>query len=103
MPMRDGAQARAAELVEAPGGLLLRDAGRHGGLPGRVLALAGREDLAEDDLVHLGRPSTFARSSAALIATAPSSWAGVLAKAPLKEPTAVRAAPTMTMFSSGHV
>ena len=50
---RDGAQARAAELVEAPGGLLLRHAGGHRGLAGRVLALAGGEDLAEDDLVDL--------------------------------------------------
>src|SRR3712207_5488809 len=32
-------------------------------------------------------PSTLARSSAALMAMAPSSWAGVLAKAPLNEPT----------------
>ena len=52
---RDGAQPRAAELVEAPGGLFLRDAGRHGGLAGRVLALAGGEHLAEDDLVDLAR------------------------------------------------
>ena len=52
---RDGAQARAAELVEAPGGLLLRDAGVHRGLAGRVLALAGGQDLAEDDLVDLAR------------------------------------------------
>src|SRR5829696_7170608 len=35
------------------------------------------------------------------MAIAPSSWAGVLAKAPLNEPTAVRAAPTMTMFVMG--
>ena len=41
--------------------------------------------------------STPARSSAALMATAPRSWAGVVAKAPLKEPTGVRAAETMTM------
>ena len=33
------------------------------------------------------------------MAAAPSSWAGVLAKAPLNEPTAVRAAPTMTILS----
>ena len=96
----DGAKPRAAELVEAPGGLFLRNAGGHRGLPGRVLALAGGEDLAEDDLVHLRAGSTLARSRAALMATAPSSWAGVLPKAPLKEPTAVRAAPTMTMLSS---
>ena len=46
-------------------------------------------------------PSTFARSRAALTAMAPSSWAGVLAKAPLNEPTAVRVAPTMTMLVMG--
>ena len=50
---RHSAQARAAELVEAPGGLFLRNSGLHGGLTGRVLALAGGEDLAEDHLVHL--------------------------------------------------
>ena len=49
----DRAQARAAELVQPPGCLLLRDARRHRGLAGRVLALAGSEDLPEDDLVDL--------------------------------------------------
>ena len=58
---RDGAQARAAELVEAPGGLLLRDAGGHGGLAGGVLALAGGEDLAEDHLVDLAAGDLGAR------------------------------------------
>ena len=52
---RDRAQARAAELVQRPGGLFGRDAGRHGGLAGRVLARAGGEHLAEDDLVDLAR------------------------------------------------
>ena len=47
---RDRAQARAAQLVDAPGGLLLRNAGLDRGLAGRVLALAGGEDLAQDDL-----------------------------------------------------
>src|SRR5262249_29919839 len=41
--------------------------------------------------------STFARCSAAVMATRPSSCAGVAAKAPLKEPTGVRAAETITM------
>ena len=50
---RHRAQARAAELVEPPGGRLLRHAGRHRRLAGRVLALAGGQDLAQDDLVHL--------------------------------------------------
>ena len=40
-----------------------------------------------------------ARSSAALMATAPSSWAGMVANAPLKLPTGVRAALTMTTSS----
>ena len=43
---------------------------------------------------------TPARSRAALIAMAPSSWAGTVLKAPPNEPTAVRAAPTMTMSSA---
>ena len=50
---RHRAQARAAELVEQPGGLLLRHAGLHGGLAAGVLALAGGQDLAEDHLVDL--------------------------------------------------
>ena len=37
-----------------------------------------------------------ARSSAALMATAPRLWAGMVANAPLKLPTGVRAALTMT-------
>src|SRR6266436_7924721 len=43
--------------------------------------------------------STPARSRAALMATAPRSWAGMVANAPLKLPTAVRAALTMTTSS----
>src|SRR3954452_16859837 len=43
--------------------------------------------------------STPARSRAALMATAPRSWAGVVANAPLKLPTGVRAALTMTTSS----
>src|SRR3954452_16466727 len=39
---------------------------------------------------------TLARSSAALIATAPSSWASNEPNLPLKDPTAVRAADTIT-------
>ncbi len=38
-----------------------------------------------------------ARDTAAWMAILPSSWAGRLARAPLKEPTGVRAAETMTM------
>src|SRR5207244_2304273 len=40
-----------------------------------------------------------ARSRAALMATAPRSWAGMVANAPLKLPTGVRAAATMTTSS----
>src|SRR5690625_393044 len=47
--------------------------------------------------------STPARSSAASIAAAPSSWAGTLAKAPLKLPIAVRAAEAMTTSVMVHV
>src|SRR5204862_8212879 len=43
--------------------------------------------------------STSARSSAALMAMAPRSWAGMVANAPLKLPTGVRAALTMTTSS----
>src|SRR5215510_2143443 len=44
------------------------------------------------------------RSSAALMAMAPRSWAGRVAKAPLKLPTGVRAALTMTTSSDmGHL
>ena len=40
-----------------------------------------------------------ARSRAALMAMAPRSWAGMVANAPLKLPTGVRAALTMTTSS----
>jgi hypothetical protein len=49
---RDGAQTGTAELVHAPGGRFLRNAGIHRGLTGRVLAFAGQENLTEDDSVH---------------------------------------------------
>ena len=49
---RDRAQPRAAELVDAVGGRLERDAGADRGLARRVLAFAGGEDLAHDDLGH---------------------------------------------------
>src|SRR3954468_6719399 len=46
------------------------------------------------------RPGSMpARSSAALMAMAPRSWAGVVANAPLKLPTGVRGALTMTTSS----
>ena len=61
---RDGAQAGAADLVDAPGRHFLRDARGHRGLAGRVLALGRGQHLAED---HLGDSSgaTPACSSAA--------------------------------------
>ena len=52
---RHGAQPRAAELVDAVGGLLDRDAGADRRLARRVLALAGGQDLAQDDLGDLAR------------------------------------------------
>ena len=51
---RDGAQARAANLIEAAGGLLLRHAGLHRRLASRILALPRRQHLTEDDLVDVG-------------------------------------------------
>src|SRR5476649_545243 len=48
-------------------------------------------------------PATLARSSAPLMATSPNLWAGRLAKAPLNDPTAVRAAETMTTSSMGNL
>src|SRR5215468_6331839 len=47
---RHGAQARAAELVDAPGGAFDGNAGRDRSLAGRVLALGSGQDLAHDDL-----------------------------------------------------
>ena len=52
---RHRAQPGAAQLVDAVGGGLERDAGGDGGLPCRVLSLAGGEDLAQDNLRHLAR------------------------------------------------
>jgi hypothetical protein len=89
-------QAGAAELVDAEGRPLHRDAGRHRRLPRRVLPRAGGEDLAQDDLVHLLRldPGALHRR---LDGDVPSVCAGIAAKAPLKLPTGVRAADAMTI------
>src|SRR3954471_22103364 len=52
---------------------------------------------------EISSPVTLARSRAALMATSPSLWAGKVAKAPLKDPTGVRAADTMTTSSMGNL
>src|SRR6185295_3204637 len=49
----DGLQAGPADHVEGPGGDLVGDAGDDGGLAGGVLAEAGLQDVAHDDLVDL--------------------------------------------------
>src|SRR5262245_39077946 len=46
----DRAQARAAQLVHTPGGRVDRNAGQDGGLARWVLARAGGQDLAHNDL-----------------------------------------------------
>ena len=50
---RDGAQARAANLVDGQRRLFLRHAGGHRGLPGRVLAGIGGQHLAHDHVVDV--------------------------------------------------
>ncbi len=50
---RDGAQARAAQLVDAPSGALDRNAGADRRLARGVLALPGAQDLAQDDFRDL--------------------------------------------------
>ena len=94
----DGAQAGAAHLVDAERGLGVRQAGGARGLAGRVLALAGGQHLAEDQFVHVGGVDAGA-------STWPPEgrWRRARgrngAQAPLKLPTGVRAAETMTMSS----
>ena len=51
----DGAQPEPQSWFDAVGGDLERDTGADRGLPRRVLAFAGGEDLAHDDLRHLFR------------------------------------------------
>ena len=97
MPMATSSQPRAAKLVKTPGGRFLPHAAVDRRLPRWILALAGRQYLAEDDLVDLVAGPTLARSTALFTPAAPSSWAGMLAKAPLNAPTAVLAALAMTM------
>ncbi len=78
MPSATRAEPRAAELVQPPGGRLLRQAGADRRLARRVLALAGGQDLAEDDLVDLVRLDLGAGRAPRVIATAPSSCAGIV-------------------------
>ena len=54
-PERDRAQAAAAQLIDAEGGLFLRNASLHRRLAGRILALRRRKDLPENHLVDLAR------------------------------------------------
>ncbi len=51
---RDGAQAAAAQLVEAESGLFLGNAGFHRGLTRGILALRGGQNLSENDFVDIG-------------------------------------------------
>src|SRR5262245_27361650 len=52
---RNGTQARAAKLIDAPCRGFLRNAGLHCSLTSWVLAFTGLQDLAKNDLVHLLR------------------------------------------------
>ena len=49
----DGAEAGAADLVDAEGGVGVRHAGGAGRLPGRILSATGGQNLAKYHLVHL--------------------------------------------------
>ena len=96
---RDRPQAGAAELVHAPGRALDRDAGGDRGLPGRVLALTGGQDLAHDDLGDLRRPRPRRASARPGSRSCRAHGPEGSQSAPLKAPTGVRAALTMTMSS----
>ena len=75
--------------------VVVRQARPEGRLAGGRLAGAGLEDLAHEDLVDRAcRPGRPARSTAARIATPPSSTAGTSASAPPNLPIGVRAALT---------
>ncbi len=49
----DGAQARAADLVQAPGRRRLAHPGADGGLTGRALSGGGLQHMAQDHLIDL--------------------------------------------------
>ena len=90
------AQARTAKLVHAPRRLLLRNAGRHGGLPRRILSLAAGQYLAQDHFIDFFRRDlgSFER---AFDGNGPQFMGGQIEpNAPLNEPTGVRAADTIT-------
>jgi hypothetical protein len=53
-PKSHGAQARATDLIDTPGGRFDGQASVDMGLTGRVLALAGAKHLTEDCLGHFG-------------------------------------------------
>jgi hypothetical protein len=93
----DGAQAGAADLVDAESGLVVGQPGLAGRLAGGVLTLAGSTWPRITSSTSPG--SSPARLIAADSAVVPRTWAGVAAKAPLKLPTGVRAAETMTTSS----
>jgi hypothetical protein len=82
-------QARAADLVDAPGRRALRQAGMDMRLPRRILP-AGAVSTWPRMVSETSSPERPARSSAALIATTPSSCAGVFAKDAVEGPTGVR-------------
>ena len=100
---RDGAQPRAAQLVDAVGGLLVRGcrpptaAWRAGFWPSPAV-----QDLAQDDLRHLLRRRP--RRGAAPRRWRPRRAGGPAgcASPPLKAPTGVRAALAMTMSVMGR-
>ena len=97
----DRAHARGADLVDGLRGDLLRDPGLDLRLARGDLALAGLEDLAEDDLLDLlgiDRRSARARRS---IAVPPSSVASSEARAPPIFPNGVRAVPRITVLGMG--
>ena len=96
---RDRAQAGAADLVDAEGGVAVGDAGGAGGLAGGVLALGRGQHLAEDHLVDVGRVELGALHRGLDRLAAEHVGGKACRSAPLKLPTGVRTAETMTTSS----